>query len=200
MNCERLNYGKFSPELKQKLIDYGKEKRNNTNYIGSNWKPNGTDEVNYGDINVYPIDEYFKREIKKYFDNNNISHPDWENKMFGVQVVTGGDSGNFPPHRDPPYHRVKDFIYILDTGGDNVITSWWEVKNAKLADNSYYVPTSEEIFTPISEEILDEVESHKTEEDTWYKFNFSEIHSVRNIKRFRVAFVTWGDTRNFKRR
>jgi hypothetical protein len=31
MNCEKLNYGKFSPELKKKLIEYGKQKLKNPN-------------------------------------------------------------------------------------------------------------------------------------------------------------------------
>ena len=196
MNCEKLNYGKFSPELKARLIDFGKQKLKNPNYTAGNWKPDITENAHYslhgGNINVYPIDQYFRREIEKYFNDNNISHPNWEKKMFGVQLVSGGESESFPPHRDPPYYRDKDFIYILDTGGDNVITSWWKVKDTAPPDNSYHVP--------IAEEILDEVEAHKTEEDTWYQFDFSEIHSVRNIQRLRVAFVTWDDKRNIKRK
>ena len=186
MNCEKLNYGKFSPELKKKLIDYGIKKLKNSNYTAGSWKPDSTDtETGYGCINVYPIDQYFRREIEKYFNENNIAHPNWEKKLFGVQLVSGGEFGSFPPHRDPPYYRDKDFIYILDTGGDNVITSWWKLKDTAPPDNSYHVP--------IAEEILDEVEAHKTEEDTWYQFDFSEIHSVRNIQRLRVAFVTWNN-------
>jgi hypothetical protein len=183
MYCEKLDYGKLSPELKVRLIEYAKDKLTHTNYLAGYWKPDGTENIDYGYINVFPINQYFRREIEQYFYDNNLSHPEWDNKLFGVQVVTGGGSGRFPPHRDPPYYRVKDFVYILDTGGDNVITSWWKVKDTEPPDNSYHVP--------IAEEILDEVEAHKTEEDSWYQFDFSEIHSVKNIERLRVAFVTW---------
>jgi len=186
MNCEKLNYGKFSSELKARLIDFGKQKLKNSNYTAGGWKADSTDTY----INVYPIDQYFRKEIEKYFIDNNIAHPNWEKKLFGVQLVSGGKFGSFPPHRDPPYYRDKDFIYILDTGGDNVITSWWKLKDDAPPDNSFHVP--------IAEEILDEVEAHKTEEDIWYQFDFSEIHSVQNIQRLRVAFVTWDDKRNFK--
>ena len=191
MNCEKLNFGKFSPELKKRLIDYGKQKLNNPNYTAGFWKAN-SDEVDYGYINVYPIDQFFRREIEKYFNENNIAHPDWEDKMFGVQVVIGGGYGGLPPHRDPPHYRLKDFVYILDTGGDNVITAWWDLKDSAPTDIVYY--------EPISEEILNEVESHKTEEDNWYQFDFGSIHSVKNIQRLRVAFVTWDDKRNIKRK
>jgi len=190
MNCEKLNYGKFSPELKKKLIEFGKQKLKNPNYTAGFWKADGNDD--YGYINVYPIDQYFRREIEKYFDDNNVPHPEWENKMFGVQVVVGGEYGGLPPHRDPPYYRLKDFVYILDAGGDNVITAWWNLKDDAPSDIVYY--------QPISEEILNEVEVHKTEEDSWYQFDFGSIHSVKNIQRLRVAFVTWEDKRDIKRK
>lgn len=188
MYCEKLSYGKFSPELKKKLIEFGKQKLNNPNSVAgctaALWKTNSEDD-NRGYIYVYQIDQFFRREIEKYFDDNNVHHPEWKYKRFGVQVVTGNKNGIFPPHTDPINSRVKDFVYILDTGGDNVITTWWDLKDGST--------TNVKLSTPVwyEEEILNEIEAHKTEEDTWYEFDFTEIHSVKNIQRLRVAFVTW---------
>ena len=45
--------------------------------------------------------------------------------MFYYQYI---NTGNFvAPHYDES--REHSYMYFLDTGGDNVITSWWDIKD-----------------------------------------------------------------------
>ena len=203
MNCIKVNYGKFSPEIKTKLIEYGKNlfKSDSHSYTVT-WKnPNDLQNSKYGQIKVYPVEVTLRREIEEHISKNKENYPNLREKVFGIQVVTGAEHGMIPPHKDPAYYRKKDLVYILDTGGDNVITSWWKLKDPNIDSQLKYYgdpikkdnisSDGKQDFFSVSEDLIDEVEAHKTEEDSWYMFNFNEIHSVKNIQRYRIAFVTW---------
>lgn len=102
-----------------------------------------------------------------------------------IQWMFGSDGRNV--HTD--WKRSWTLFYVIDTGGSNVITSWyieegkplvreWDPSLSKIEDNSPYKKVFEMTLKP----------------QTWYFFNSSILHSVENATSVRsMLFVNFKD-------
>jgi hypothetical protein len=132
-----------------------------------------------GGVGFYIIPPDLLYKIITFYQQ--VNHPVINFTQYFLQVVTGG---NFVgPHIDDPKERKEGFLYILKAGGDNVTTSWYEVREE-------YKHLTLENYSVIPYSKLDQVESHCLEEDTWHWLNFNKIHGVTNQDSIRVAL--WG--------
>ena len=165
-NVEHVAYGNFS------------QNKNTLNYID--------DEKKYisrfGEINsVHVTGIYDTPERKKLWSFIDNQEPWFSECISTIRYQFLGPGTHVPPHIDPVKIRKYGILYILDTGGDNVITKWYKPKNEL---NNLPVESPEWI----NYDNIECVYEYKLEPYTWYMGNFSEIHSVENLKRFRTAF------------
>ena len=95
-------------------------------------------------------------------------------------------SGTHIVHSD--IRRFAALNYIVDTGGENVITSWYQEKNKPLKRNkTISKQQSDEGFVDYNNlEILDSV---KFEKNKWYLIDVSVLHDVDNIETFRKSIT-----------
>lgn len=134
---------------------------------------------NTGGVGFYQLDTNVVSSLIDFYKN--IDHPISKNRYWYLQVVTGGSY--VAPHIDDPGARSDGYFYLIRSGGIDVRTVWYEVKDEfKDRKLTYYagIPYNK----------LDIVESHKLEEDSWHWLNFSKIHSVENQQSLRLSI--WG--------
>jgi len=107
--------------------------------------------------------------------------PQWfKDCIKGVLFQTIGPGTHVPPHIDDSKARKYGIIYLLDAGGDNVITRWYDKKK-----DLKHLPVDEGKL--ITYDSLDCVYEHKLEIHKWYLGDYSEIHSIENLTRMRTA-------------
>jgi len=82
-----------------------------------------------------------------------------------------------PAHTDGD--RKWSINYVIETGGDNVITSWHKQRVDAPADREYYGPT--EVSRPI--------ERVQFRQNEWHLFNASSPHSVENLENIRITMA-----------
>lgn len=128
-----------------------------------------------GGVGFYPIKGELHERVSNFFKNQNLGSP---TIYYFLQVVTGGKSVS--PHIDPIDRRTSGFLYLLKSGGNNVRTRWYEVK-----DEFKDLECPEGTIIPYDK--LTMVEDNCLEEDTWHWMNFNKIHSVENQETLRVA-------------
>jgi|GEM_PF-4058854 len=100
---------------------------------------------------------------------------------YTIQIVTG--STFVAPHVDDPNHRGSGVQCLLKSGGSNVRTKWYQIK-----DEHKHLKIETNRAIPYSK--LIEVDDHCLEENAWHWLNFSQIHSVENQESLRVGL--WG--------
>lgn len=128
-----------------------------------------------GGVGIYLVPAFLNVGLCNYYKNFNIGISPMQ---FAIQVVTGG---NFvAPHNDPKT-RPAGLMYLLQSGGKNVRTKWYTVKD------EYRNKTTKEYGVGFPYHKLDVVEDQCLEENTWHYMNFQEIHSVENIEYLRIA-------------
>ena len=119
----------------------------------------------------------FKNHIIELLKNETT---DFENILIRKQWIWGSTTSS--PHTD--HGRDTFYMYIVDLGGDNVLTNWyeepgypliqkWERRLTKLDDTRHLKKIHTAIFKP----------------KTWYKFNANIIHDVVNITSVRSAIA-----------
>ena len=99
-----------------------------------------------------------------------------KNFKIGIQVFSGGN--NYCPHIDGQ-RGTRILNYLIDTGGDNVETVWYQENGQRLYR---YVPR---IFYTFDN--LEERQRVKFEQDSWFVIQGNIIHSVLNLTGDRVA-------------
>lgn len=99
-------------------------------------------------------------------------------KQMAYQTI--GPGTHVPPHIDDSKARKYGIIYLLDPGGDNVITRWYKKKK-----EAEHLPIDEGML--ITYKNLECVYEHKLEPYTWYIGDYSQIHSIENLTRMRTA-------------
>lgn len=118
--------------------------------------------------------------IYKWLEDN-IAPPGYDMKKIMIQTIR---NGNFEPHIDGPsvtgLIRHYNLMYILETGGENVITRFYEspeylIDKAKSLD--YRLDYSEA-------KILEE---HVFPKNTWNLMNNQIFHSVEGITNIRIG-------------
>jgi len=135
-----------------------------------------SDNNELGKIGFCGLSAELNAQIYNFYEK--INHPMIKNGVFRIQISV---AGNFiAPHFDPPALRDNGIIYLLDAGGPDVRTKWYEVK---AEFNHLKLPSA----TGIPYSKLDVAADHRLEEDTWHWMNFSKIHSVENQKSLRIA-------------
>lgn len=87
-------------------------------------------------------------------------------------------SSSLAPH--PDTGRLTGLNFILDTGGSNVVTTWYNKTNPDLT----YKEWAKEI-----NDTLVPWSSYKYEPDTWYAMDSSRFHSVKNITSDRLILT-----------
>ena len=92
------------------------------------------------------------------------------------------------PHTDRT--RNWTLIWLLDTGGDNVSTVFWQEKGCTVERSGGYYPKSYND--------LIELESHVLQPGRWLLLNAKVIHSVENLQRTRKAIQIgfWEDSKS----
>jgi hypothetical protein len=209
-NClDTFDYKSIPLELKQQLIDYSIKAHELK--VGVFAFGDVTSEVeisNEAVVNFYVI---HPKLSKSFLDWCKSSQPEFIEKhykpnnkieLLAVQVIDGpglktGEICVINPHSDPI--RKNSMMYMLKSGGENVITSWYKFKNDQKKKIEFSVDYSSsqhsyEIDT-YTKESLDLIESHQLKEDNWYIFNNSIIHGVDNISSLRIGLLLphWGD-------
>lgn len=125
-------------------------------------------------VGLYNLPERINDKIYKFYRHTDTELSTIE--KFSLQVVTGGQF--VAPHIDP--ERSGGYLYILKSGGDDVRTRWYSVKDEfkDLILNKGYA---------ISFDRVDVIEDRCLEENTWHWLNFGEIHGVENQVTLRIA-------------
>jgi hypothetical protein len=116
--------------------------------------------------------------LKEYYKKTIFYDPQM---MFAVQTVGQGNP-HVPPHSDSEGTRPLNWIYLLDSGGENVTTSWWEPRE-ELGDLPV-VP-----FKKVPYKNLKLVAKIEAELGKWYMLNTEKIHSVEGLSRPRLALI-----------
>jgi hypothetical protein len=155
---------------------YEYEDSTSISYIEKGTEEKYFNKGNGGSVGFYPLPEELASFLINFYKDTD--HPIRNNAVYYLQVVTGGKS--VAPHIDASSARKDGFLYLLQAGGTDVRTVWYEVKeeyrDQKLIE-----------YTGIPYDKLDIIESHCLEEDTWHWLNFSKIHSVENQQSLRLS-------------
>jgi len=216
-NClQHFNYDPLPIELKNKIIKFVLEVHEKG--IGmkalANIVPNEKNNVdtNTTDNNVfiYILHPTLTFQVQQYFSKYFNDHPTLSTtRGRGVLVqlingpITGQDFNTIHPHTDPDT-RPKTLMYILKSGGDNVKTTWYKLKDqlidytetADAADNTINV-----YDLPIySNDMLDPIHEYVMKEDNWYLFNHSITHGVTNIASTRISLTLVLDYENVEKK
>ena len=84
---------------------------------------------------------------------------------------------DLPPHYDWGKSYIK-YLYLVDTGGDNVTTKFWEEKPDDPVTGGTIDPEGRKVVFEVSENIR-----------SWHTLNVGIPHSVTNMTRPRIALI-----------
>ena len=165
---------KLSDEWTEELVSY----------FWKNYDPHVIHERRYGNdhagyVGFYDIDPTLNFYMQQYYRSRNIFLDGWN---FYYQVLTG--INRVTPHIDPKSQRTQGYLYLLDKGGDNVITKFWKLKDE-------YANEPQEEGKPIDDYKLDFVEEHKLDLGEWWFGDYTKIHSVENLERPRITIIPY---------
>ena len=97
-------------------------------------------------------------------------------------AINEGSSRYHGPHIDAGRHYA--LTYMIDTGGKNVLTSWWiKLGNPAVIDDN----EKDSRFTCDYDDQLFLLHRIKMRPDRWYLYNTKIIHSVENCEEIRVS-------------
>jgi hypothetical protein len=164
-NAEHDVYGNFSQD--ENTLNYVDDEKKYISRFG---------EISWVNIlGIYDTPE--RKKLWSFIDNQ---EPWFREYIFSIGYQFLGPGTHVPPHIDPVKIRKYGILYVLDTGGDNVITKWYKPKN-----ELNHLPVEDCKWIDYNN--IECVYEHKLEPFTWYMGNFSEIHSIENLERFRTT-------------
>jgi hypothetical protein len=193
MNYQQLRIKPLPPTLKSIIIDYAyKQLLNNVPFIVSygSFETVNQDSIAYtqsesawvsqhgawSPVSFYVIPTEISSQLIEFYKD--IVHPFFTNRNWSIQVIHS--AVHVPPHVDDSIQRSNGLLYLLEAGGSDVITSWYNLKDK-------YVNQTVPINSAIPYEKLNEIESHCFKEDFWHQLNFNTIHGVKNLQGTRLA-------------
>lgn len=152
-------------------------------YFYNTYNPYATHKSRWGDnvngyVAFYPIDPKINNKLIEFFKSKNK----FNNIEFYYQVLTG--TNRVAPHVDPKEQRSKGYLFLLDQGGDNVLTRWYKLKDK--VDNDKILEGA-----PIPDQKLKMIEEHHLKLRSWYFGDYSIIHSVENLERPRITIIPY---------
>lgn len=155
--------------------NYEYENKNSISYLTRGEEIKDATGKKSGGVGFYLIPSELNNFLKNYYKEYKTK--EFGCNMFLIQVVTGGTFVS--PHIDSSTHRKIGFVYLLKSGGSNVITTWYEpkeeYKDLGLTENS-----------EIAYHKINAIEEHCLEENAWHRLNFNKIHGVKNQESTRV--------------
>lgn len=179
MAIECIKHGEYcinnNVEMMSWYARYEFENKNSVAYCESLEEFHGVGNES-GGVGHFYLPKELNRAIIDYYSS--IENPIQKNDVYLLQVCTGGRF--VAPHIDDKINRLDGYLNILKAGGPNVRTKWYEVKPE-------YNHLEKTEYSGIPYHRLDVVEDQCLQENNWYYFNFSEIHSVENQESLRIA-------------
>lgn len=174
MYCKRLKMPPLPKDITDELIEYATRKLECAEEFKESYNDDDKDGAK---VSFYPVPPALYDRIQKLL----YQYPETKgHRHFFIQLVHSGV--NVPLHIDAVDQRSVGINYMLKTGGDNIATKWWEIKeefkDEKLPDA---VPLDAKMFT--------EVESHVLKESCWYEMTFSQVHSAEGMESLRLALA-----------
>lgn len=158
---------------------YETSNKNSVAYVEPGKEFEETNGNQTGGVGHFTLPRDLKFQIIDFYKDN--PNPFIEFDGFAVQICIGGKFVG--PHIDDPIRRKEGYLYLLQAGGSNVRTIWYDIKPEYKhleIENYKYIPYSK----------LNVVENHRLEENSWHYLKFSNIHSVENQEQLRIAL--WG--------
>jgi hypothetical protein len=123
----------------------------------------------------FPLGEDFDQWCKQHIDTN---------CFYGSICTNEGADPYHGPHIDP--YRNYGLLYVIDTGGPDVKTSWWKKPNNPIMyPRREYPPLLYEDYSN-----LEMIESITMDLNTWYLINVRVMHSVENVLHRRITIQT----------
>jgi sensor histidine kinase YesM len=183
MTCQDLDIHPLSEDLLSKLLKYAEEmiEQKKTSLYSY---PTIDDEYIelYGTPatgKIFFLPTNLNNEIIEFYKNcSNFNN----SKMF-IQIISGGKY--FTPHIDDVKLRKTTKLCILQTGGNNVETTWWNVKENYANEN--YGIDPDLLFFPYYK--IEKSHSHILKTNSWYELEVNKIHSVENMVEPRISFT-----------
>jgi len=119
-----------------------------------------------------------------------ISRP----RLVRQSPIVYGEASTHIVHVD--IRRQFGLNYIIDPGGDNVITSWYQEKGLPIKRVKLKGGSQAEEGSVVQYDNLKVLESTKFEANKWYLLATDILHDVDNITRDRVSitFSFWDDS------
>jgi hypothetical protein len=200
---EKLNYDPIPAELGEEIIKFALEVHEKNiglaalaNIVPPNIPaPDTAHKMDISDNNVYIYLLYPKlvNKIQKCYSKFFENHPTLSvhpGRGVIVQIINGPINGQqfntIQPHSDPNT-RPESLMYILSTGGNNVKTTWYKIKDDQIIDAEQANKETNIYDYPVySKDMLEPIEEHIMEEDCWYHFNHTIPHGVDNIESVRI--------------
>jgi hypothetical protein len=125
-------------------------------------------------VSFWKLNDSIQRQLVDHFSQNEfLKNLEWK-----IQFVKGGSF--VAPHKDKATSRTKNILYLIQTGDDNVTTSWW---TPKIEFQEEIIPETRVI--PF--EKLNLIETYTLEEGKWYQLDVSKIHSVGTHTNHRIG-------------
>ena len=121
-------------------------------------------------------------ELKNWLVSNNVIESE-SNARVSIQTQS---TGIHAVHTD--FGRTYALNYIIDTGGDNVITSWYKQKGHPIIRSEkkerYQTDTES-----ISYRDLEKLDYVKCQCNRWYLIQVNVLHDVQNITSLRKSLT-----------
>lgn len=179
------NRSSFDPSRRNDLID-NKHKVQNSIVLTPQYRTRML-EIDGSQIpSTYPMRFSMGKEFNTWI-NKNIYPPEISPGEWGLTLVPGkkdpGGSGYHGAHLDSSRNYV--LMYILDLGGDSVLTSFYKEDNKpfyrmRLVDSD---PLTINNYSQLTE-----IDSACFPSHTWVLLNGRILHGVSNIETTRIAF------------
>lgn len=118
-----------------------------------------------------PVNQVLRQEYGHYFPGADIC------ALVGYMRSPGSEPACLPPHCDQA--RAMAINYYISTGGDNVITSYYD----------FNMPPLMETGRNYTYDQVTKVGHYKFKTNQWYAFDASQCHSVENIESDRVILI-----------
>lgn len=173
----QLNLPPVPLDIQTELVNFANE------YIKT-WKPESNDgyKAVYGD---QPIN-YAERKVVVGFSNPRLTQfvesvcPLIKNISLFLMVNKGTGPAVMPPHTD--FDRELAINFVVQTGGDNVVTSFFKecnnpppvIKNGHILSRFFH------------EDRLEKIGSIVFKQNNWVMFSSQNPHTVENIEGFRI--------------
>lgn len=133
-------------------------------------------EKNNPDINaagcLYYTDNTLTYLLRKEFGH--LFTENFKGQLLQFKNLQSGNIASYPPHTD--IGKVLNLNYVLDTGGPNVNTVFYETDN--------YVNSLEGMTCPYKNLTINDI--LYTKQDHWYLLDVKNIHSVESIETCRT--------------